>query len=91
MHFIILFKRYSYSMANTTFYKLVCGCGHEGKIRLRKNDTPYGNADWYSYMLIDFNGWPYRSESFDSPPPGISYPTGNVNVEVGSWGTRIKL
>ena len=53
-------------MAITTYHKLVCDCGHEGKIRLRENVTPYSNADWYSYMLIDFNGWPYRSECFDS-------------------------
>ena len=49
-------------MANTSYYKVVCQCGHEGKIRLRKNDTPYGNSDWYSYMLIGLEGWPLKSQ-----------------------------
>jgi hypothetical protein len=53
-------------MAMTSYYEIVCDCGHEGKMRIRENDTPYRGANWYSYVLIGFNGFPYRSETFDS-------------------------
>lgn len=48
-------------MSLTSFYKLKCQCGHEGKLRLRENDTPYGNSSWEYYSLIDLSGENYKT------------------------------
>lgn len=50
-------------MSITTYYKVVCNCGHEGKIKLRENDTPYSGGFWEHYSLEDLNGHAYNSET----------------------------
>lgn len=43
-------------MTMTTYDRLLCECGHEGRIRRRENDTPYSLDFWERYSLEELNG-----------------------------------
>lgn len=43
-------------MAMTSYYELICECGHEGKIKLSENDTPYSSNMWEKYSLENLEG-----------------------------------
>ena len=43
-------------MTMTSYYSVFCKCGHQGKIKLRENDTPYGSSNYENYYLVDLDG-----------------------------------
>ena len=42
------------------YYKVVCECGHEGRIKLGEDDKPYSGT-WVIYSLENLNGVPFTS------------------------------
>jgi len=52
-------------MSVRSLYKVLCPCGHEGKIKLIESDQPYA-AIWENYHLVDLNGRSYSCMSAES-------------------------
>ncbi len=50
-------------MTTTIYYRVVCTCGHVGKIRMKENDQPFSSA-WESYSLDGLDGTRYTVDGY---------------------------
>ena len=53
-------------MPTTARYPMTCPCGHEGAVKIRKNDRPFSGG-WENYSLEKFNGGSANFEGFGTP------------------------
>lgn len=51
----------------TTRYTVLCNCGHEGNIKLRENDTPYGSGAFQYYSLENLEGQSFNTSNAGWP------------------------
>lgn len=57
-------------MALSSSFKVICDCGHDGKIKLRENDQPFSSM-WEAYSVEGLNGSGFTATNAMSLPDVI--------------------